>query len=41
LEVIFSNPERKPVNWRIDDGPLEKLGKVFYIFPKSGRIEPG
>lgn len=39
MEITLSNPERKPVIWRMDTTSL--TDKVFTIHPVEGRIESG
>ena len=40
FELLFSNPEKRPTSWRIDDTEL-KNDKIFSIHPLEGRVDPG
>lgn len=39
-DVILSNPEKKPINWKLDEKSLEN-DKIFSVHPREGRVDPG
>lgn len=40
MDVILSNPEKRPINWKLDEKMLEN-DKIFAVHPREGRVDPG
>ena len=42
LDIVFSNPEKRSIDWRIDEKALDKSDNpIFNIHPTNGRVDPG